>query len=72
MDGYRERTRDYDPGNAYSINYMWGTTGIGYNVDMIKAALATRRWISWELFFKPENLRKFADCGVHVLDAATR
>ena len=26
-----ERTALYDPGNEYSINYMWGTTGIGYN-----------------------------------------
>src|SRR3954465_12670673 len=22
----------YDPGNHYGANYMWGTTGIGYNV----------------------------------------
>ena len=22
----------YDPGNNYAANYMWGTTGIGYNV----------------------------------------
>ncbi len=22
----------YDPGNQYAVNYMWGTTGIGYNV----------------------------------------
>ena len=24
----------YDPGNDYAANYMWGTTGIGYNVKM--------------------------------------
>ncbi len=23
----------YDPGNLYAANYMWGTTGIGYNVE---------------------------------------
>jgi putrescine transport system substrate-binding protein len=22
----------YDPGNQYAINYMWGTTGIGFNL----------------------------------------
>ena len=26
----------YDPGNEYAVNYMWGTTGIGYNVDKVK------------------------------------
>src|SRR5690606_2056182 len=25
------RTAEDDPGNEYSINYMWGTIGIGYN-----------------------------------------
>jgi putrescine transport system substrate-binding protein len=29
----------YDPGNEYSINYMWGTTGIGINVDKVKERL---------------------------------
>ena len=23
----------YDPGNEYTVDYMWGTTGIGYNVE---------------------------------------
>ncbi len=31
----------YDPGNEYAVNYMWGTTGIGYNVDKVKAILGT-------------------------------
>ena len=26
----------YDPGNAHAIPWMWGTTGIGYNVAEIK------------------------------------
>src|SRR5438876_7050254 len=25
------RLARYDPGNLYAVNYMWGTTGIGYN-----------------------------------------
>ncbi|RWC48119.1 MAG: spermidine/putrescine ABC transporter substrate-binding protein PotF, partial [Mesorhizobium sp.] len=33
------RLAQYDPGNEYAVNYMWGTTGIGYNVDKVKAAL---------------------------------
>src|ERR1044072_8193371 len=29
----------YDPGNIYAANYMWGTTGIGYNVAKVKQIL---------------------------------
>src|SRR5271169_3813144 len=29
----------YDPGNLYAVNYMWGTTGIGYNVKAARQAL---------------------------------
>ena len=64
----------YDPGNEYAVNYMWGTTGIGYNVAKarellrpdgpIEAAMA-----SWDIAFKPELLDKFRDCGVHMLDS---
>lgn len=67
-----KRVEIYDPGNAYSINYMWGTTGLGYNVEKVKAALGDEAPVdSWDLFFKPENLEKLASCGVHVLDAPT-
>ena len=34
-----ERLAKYDPGNQYAVNYMWGTTGIGYNVDKVKKVL---------------------------------
>ena len=27
------RLATYDPGNQYAVNYMWGTTGIGFNVE---------------------------------------
>ncbi|MES0880296.1 polyamine ABC transporter substrate-binding protein [Roseibium sp. SCP14] len=67
-----ERVEKYDPGNKYSINYMWGTTGIGYNVDKVKAALGDDAPVdSWDLLFKPENLEKLKECGVFVLDAPT-
>src|SRR3989449_1335854 len=26
----------YDPQNTYSVPYLWGTTGIGYNADLVK------------------------------------
>ncbi|MEX2334846.1 MAG: extracellular solute-binding protein, partial [Pseudohongiella sp.] len=30
---------DIDPGNQYLLPYMWGTTGIGYNVDKVREIL---------------------------------
>ena len=67
-----ERVQKYDPGNEYSINYMWGTTGIGYNVDKVKAALGEDAPVdSWDIVFKPENISKLKDCGVFLLDAPT-
>lgn len=69
-DKITERLTVYDPDNEYAINYMWGTTGIGYNVDQIKERMADAPVDSWAMIFDPEVVAKFADCGIHVLDAA--
>jgi putrescine transport system substrate-binding protein len=68
-DVVSERTTKYDPGNEYSINYMWGTVGIGYNVKKVQEALGIEKVDSWDVFFNPEKLSKLADCGVYVLDS---
>ena len=61
----------YDPGNQYAVNYMWGTTGIGYHVKKARELLGADGKIdSWDIVFKPENLAKFKDCGVHFLDSS--
>ncbi len=58
-----------DPDNKYGVPYMTGTTGIGYNVDKVKAAFgSTDIANSWDLVFKPENIAKLKDCGVTILD----
>ncbi len=63
------RIATQDPGNAYGVPYMVGTTGIGYNVDKLKAAFgSTDIANSWDLVFKPENIAKLKDCGVTFLD----
>ena len=69
-DVIQERTAGYDPDNAYSINYMWGTTGLGVNVDKVKEVLGDDAPLnSMDLVLKPENMEKLASCGVHFLDA---
>ena len=66
-----KRLASYDPDNQYAVNYMWGTTGIGFNVKKARDVLGSDGKIdSWDIVFKPENLAKFKDCGVHLLDSA--
>jgi putrescine transport system substrate-binding protein len=66
-----QRLAIYDPGNLYAANYMWGTTGVGYNVKAVQKILGPEARIdSWDIVFKPENLAKFKECGVHMLDSA--
>jgi spermidine/putrescine-binding protein len=62
----QERTAKYDPGNAYSINYMWGTTGIGLNVEKVKESSATTPdRTAGIVVFDPANMEKLPSCGVH-------
>lgn len=59
-----------DPGNRYAVPYMWGTTGIGYNVDKVRELLGENAPVdSWDLIFKQENVAKLSQCGVAMLDA---
>ncbi len=69
------RLAAYDPGNQYAVNYMWGTTGIGYNVKKAREILGADAKLdaamaSWDIVFKPESLARFKACGVHMLDSA--
>ncbi|MGA2816306.1 MAG: polyamine ABC transporter substrate-binding protein [Xanthobacteraceae bacterium] len=70
-----DRLAGYDPGNQYAVNYMWGTTGIGYNVKDARAVLGADATIgaaidSWDEVFDPAKIAKFKDCGVHLLDSS--
>ncbi|MBB3997006.1 polyamine ABC transporter substrate-binding protein [Aureimonas pseudogalii] len=64
-----ERVAAYDPGNAYSVNYMWGTTGVGYNVAKVKAILPDAPVDSWALVFDPKYAEPLSKCGIDMLDA---
>ncbi|MCE7762168.1 extracellular solute-binding protein [Pseudomonas putida] len=60
-----------DPGNKHAFPYMWGSIGIGYNPEKVKAALGVDKIDSWDVVFKPENIAKLKSCGVSFLDAPT-
>jgi putrescine transport system substrate-binding protein len=80
-----DRLVRYDPGNQYAVDYMWGTTGIGYNVNAARQVLgaqvigaqivgadvpAAALLDSWDDVFDPARIAKFKDCGVHLLDSS--
>jgi putrescine transport system substrate-binding protein len=60
---------DVDPGNRHLMPYMWGTTGIGYNVAKVRERLGADFPLdSWNLIFDPAVAEKLKDCGIAVLD----
>ena len=59
----------YDPGNQYAVDYMWITSGVGYNVASIRARMPAAPVDSWRMLFDPTVVAKFQDCGVSILDA---
>ena len=65
-----KRLQANDPGNQYAVPYLWGTNGIGYNVDKVRAALGEKAPVdSWNLVFNEDNLAKLGQCGVAMLDS---
>jgi len=64
-----ERLASGDPGNEYSVPYLWGTNGIGLNVDKVRAILGNDAALdSWSLLFDPAVVKKLHACGVALLD----
>jgi putrescine transport system substrate-binding protein len=58
-----------DPGNQYGVPYLWGTTGIGYNLEKVAAALGAKAPVdSLKLIFDPANAKALAKCGISLLD----
>ena len=62
-----------DPGNEFMVNWLWGYTTVGINVDKVKAALGSTPMPAnvWDLVFKPEYAAKLKGCGVSFLDSAS-
>ena len=66
-----ERDR-LDPGNRYTVPYLWGSTLIGYNQAKVEAVLGQGVDMrNYDLLFKPENIEKLSQCGVAMLDSPT-
>ena len=62
-----------DPGNDYMVNWLWGFTTVGINVEEVKAALGELPMPdnAWDLVFRPEYIARLKSCGVSFLDSAS-
>lgn len=67
--GMMQRVARFDPDNAHAPIYLWGTSGLAYNEQMIRARMADAPVDSWRMVFDPAVVKRFADCGVYMLDA---
>ena len=66
----------YDPGNQFAANYMWGTTGIGFNARAMRERLGPQGTIdSWDVVFNlglnpnsnaPQDLERAAELVTKV------
>ncbi len=61
----------YDPQNAYSVPWMWGTSGVGYNVRKVRDAMPDAPLDSLAMVMDPAVVARFAKCGVMLLDSPT-
>jgi putrescine transport system substrate-binding protein len=61
--------RRVDPQNAHAIPWMWGTLGVMFNPDMVRARLRAAHTRTIDMVFEPEVVARLKDCGVTVLDS---
>jgi putrescine transport system substrate-binding protein len=67
----QKRLAQHDPENAHAVLHMWGTAGIGYNVEKVRAAMPGAPLGSWAMIFDPAVVKNFKKCGITVLDSAS-
>jgi putrescine transport system substrate-binding protein len=66
------RAAQVDPGNRFGAIYLWGTTGLGFRPDRVRAVLGADAPLdSLDLLMRPENAQRLARCGIMVMDSAT-
>jgi putrescine transport system substrate-binding protein len=61
--------KSVDPGNQYAVPWMWGTTGLIYDSEKIKAIMPNAPVDSLDMILKKDIAAKFAGCGIGLLDS---
>jgi putrescine transport system substrate-binding protein len=58
-----------DPKNQHAVPWMWGTTGLMYDVDKIKSILPNAPLDSLGMVLNKDIAAKFAPCGIGMIDS---
>jgi putrescine transport system substrate-binding protein len=64
-------TAELDPQNSHSIPYMWGTVGIGVNVNAIRKIMPDAKVNSLAMFLDPAFAKPLSACGLAFVDEPT-
>ncbi len=59
----------HDEGNRHGVPYLWGTTGVIYNPALVFERMENAPIDSLDMFFDPDVVSKFADCGVAMINS---
>ncbi len=54
---------------GFVVPYIWGTTGLAYDVEAVLARIPDAPLDSWALVFDPDNARRLQDCGISIVDS---
>ena len=57
-----------DKNSEYTVPYLWGTTGIGFNVKQLAALGIKEEDVSWSIIFNDAKRKKIAKCGIGVVN----
>ena len=67
--GIMRQSEPFDPGHAHGAHYLLSTSGVGYNVAMVAAAMPDAPLDSLRMLFDPSVIRHFQKCGITFIDA---
>lgn len=67
----RAQLSNFPDGDKFGVPYMWGTVAIARNVQKIQEIMPDAPIDSLDMFFDPEIVSKFADCGVTIFESPT-
>ncbi len=54
---------------GHALPFLWGTTGLVFDADAVKARIPDAPADSWDLLFDPSHAAALADCGISIIDS---
>ncbi|SFK43635.1 extracellular solute-binding protein [Falsiroseomonas stagni] len=67
----QQQVASSDPENRFGALYLYGTIGLGINVDRVRALAPDAPMDSLRLMLDPANARRLQRCGIVMMDSAS-